>query len=318
MNPKTLCLFALIVIIYSISMIVYLQTNIKKSKFRSSRKNLDKLLILVSQPRSGSTFLGNLISHSMNSVYFYEPLYNVDSVMNIDVNFATGDVRQKYDDVTSEYLKHVFNCNLKREDFERIFKSPFFKALSKLPKQKCDDETGPSSDDNNNIYRCYPLLSANHLEKKCHDMNLMVKLLELRIPYGRVIALQDLIAPTVNYEIIYLVRDPRAAFFSLLKTGWVANSTNEKFIEYIHMRCHEMRENIIQTRNIKRITITRYGQRPPHWKEIRLSSFLLLSINNAEKKSIRHIFLQWDQIFENLSRYSETRDIQNLIIQKII
>ena len=243
MRLQCLCLLFLCVAVYTIATILFLQSRVNHHK---TKKNFlpPKLIVLVSQPRSGSTFLGNLISKSIQSVYFYEPLYKLDSTFNIDINSASAKKRVKYDDMASEYLRKVFACDFSDQaSWHRIFESPF-KVLSS---NQCDDKhrKSPAAQDGYRLNRCLPYFNHNQIQKNCQRMNLMVKLLELRIPYSEVMQLHPLMDQKAKYQIIYLVRDPRAAFLSLLKTGWVAqNATSKIFREYVGTRCKEMENNI--------------------------------------------------------------------------
>ena len=224
-----------------------------------------KLIVLVSQPRSGSTFFGNLISRAIESVYFYEPLYRLDSSFNIDINTIEKTQRQRkkggYDDMAGEYLRNVFACDFNDQaSWHRIFESPF-KVLSS---NKCngDHHNSPSQQQQGEggykLNRCLPYFNSNQIQKNCQRMNLMVKLLELRIPYGELTQLGALTDRRAKYQILYLVRDPRAAFLSLLKTGWVSNNlTSSVFKKYVESRCDEMANNMREAKKIKQVVMIR-------------------------------------------------------------
>lgn len=279
MGLKRLCLFTLAVVLYTILMILYFQNKLRTPAAGRYKVFPRKLIVLVSQPRSGSTYLGNVISKTIKSIYFYEPLYKLDSMLKIDLDVAGEEQRRSYDVASGEYLRHVFHCNFNdRDSWQKIFKSPF-KSLSTLSGNDCNDNNErlkyrPNTTQNTEevvipgvsrnggrsytLNRCMPFLNANHLQKECQTMNLMVKLLELRLPHSDMLNLEQIIDNGIQYKIIYLVRDPRAAFYSLLKTEWVVKTIKDpKFQKYVTMRCQEMSQNIKQVHNTQHTVIVR-------------------------------------------------------------
>lgn len=249
-----------------------------QGKLRNPMRNYKvfprKLIVLVSQPRSGSSYLGNLISTTVKSIYFYEPLYQLDKMLKIDLDTAGINQRQSYDTISTEYLRHIFRCDFSdRESWKKVFNSPF-KSLSTLSGNECDDADkdenlkyrpdrveGIRGGNNGRSYmlnRCMPFLNANHLQKECQTMNLMVKLLEFRLPFSNLLNLEEIIDDSIQYKLLYLVRDPRASFYSLLRTGWLVKDFKEtKFKDYVAMRCNEMAVNIKQMKQTKHATIVR-------------------------------------------------------------
>ena len=110
MRLRSLCCLILCVVLYTIATILFMNSHIKKQKVKKNYLP-PKLIVLVSQPRSGSTFLGNLISKAIESVYFYEPLYRLDSTFNIDINTIEKKQRQQkkggYDDMAGDCLLYT-------------------------------------------------------------------------------------------------------------------------------------------------------------------------------------------------------------------
>ena len=265
MRLRSLCCLILCVVLYTIATILFMNSYIKKQKVKKNYLP-PKLIVLVSQPRSGSTFLGNLISKAIESVYFYEPLYRLDSTFNIDINTIEKKQRQQkkggYDDMAGEYLRKVFACDFTDQaSWHRIFESPF-KVLSS---NECNDNHHNSPQQQQQqggggykLNHCLPYFNSNQIQKNCQRMNLMVKLLELRIPYGELTQLEALTDRRANYQVLYLIRDPRAAFLSLLKTGWIANNTRSPVFEkYVESRCDEMVNNMREAKKMKHVTMIR-------------------------------------------------------------
>lgn len=255
--------------IYSLIAIYYLHVITIKSRplhRRDSHPNV--LLILVSQPRSGSTFLSRIISKSLESIYFYEPLYMLDKKAGIDTNFVDDDRREKYDRQTTAFLRNIFRCDFtNRKEWIHLYKSPF-KVLSTYSRddKECDEKLlrakfGHKTNEYQRhiVKHCMPFLNSYHLQRQCQKLNLMVKLLEPRIPRHNLLHLQSLIHPEVLHKIVYLIRDPRASFYSLLRTGWIAKfDTDLLFREYISLRCENMYRSIKEVQKTDNFIVIRY------------------------------------------------------------
>ncbi|XP_065667141.1 carbohydrate sulfotransferase 1 isoform X2 [Hydra vulgaris] len=246
-----------VVIIYVILTIKVFNSYLNNlPKARESRYSPQKLLVLLSQPRSGSSFLGKVLSSSLRSVYFYEPLHNMDSLYNIDINFATSSQRQIYDKDAMDYLKNMFHCNFDRKEWIRINKS-IFKSFHTLQTRKCEEKSPDVKiqfDHCNNF-----VMNSYHLQRECHQFNLIVKLLEMRVPEAVIENVDSIVSLDTNFRLLYLVRDPRASFWSLLKTGWIASSyKNISFQKYVPLRCQEMYRNFKLLAKQKYVTIIRY------------------------------------------------------------
>ena len=168
----------------------------------SSRTNL----IIVAQPRTGSSFLGDAFNQHPDVFYLFEPLHGIvnSSLQHLKdpkpMQFLAGILRCKFSQLT--YVKQI-------ERFRRFSST----ALSSPP--LCTKKTIFGTTRN----KC-GFLSTRNMERVCKsNYNVTVmKILTPRIPNGAVSSLFPLCNST-NCTIIYLVRDPRAVVFSHMKVG---------------------------------------------------------------------------------------------------
>ena len=245
----------LIIVIYVAFSMYFINGNIGNDKNRKLQPP-KQVIILVSQPRSGSTFFGRIIQKSFHSVYLYEPLYKLDELMNIDINFAKHKQRTKYDKLSKEYLENILRCDFQEKEWIRIKKSPFKQKSGNMKRCVHDNATNVwTASDGNKLNECLPFLTYFQLKRQCQEQTLVLKLLEMRIPQSDVSNLQNLIDKKSTYKIIYLARDPRASFWSILQKGWVAQ---EQFQSYVMHRCQVMYDNIKAISNQNNYIIVRY------------------------------------------------------------
>ena len=168
----------------------------------SSRTNL----IIVAQPRTGSSFLGDAFNQHPDVFYLFEPLHGiVHTPLQYlkdpkPMQFLAGMLRCKFSQLT--YVKQI-------ERFRRFSSS----ALSSPP--LCTKKTFVDTPRK----KCVPLTTSN-VEAICkskYNVTVM-KILTSRIPNGMVKSLFPLCNST-NCTMIYLVRDPRPVVFSHMKVG---------------------------------------------------------------------------------------------------
>ena len=168
----------------------------------SSRTNL----IILAQPRTGSSFLGDAFNQHPDVFYLFEPLHGIvhTPLQHLKdpkpMQFLAGMLRCKFSQLT--YVKQI-------ERFRRFSSN----ALSSPP--VCAKKTFVDTPRK----KCYPL-STQNLEAVCKsNYNVTVmKILTSRIPNGTIKSLFPLCNST-NCTIIYLVRDPRPVVFSHMKVG---------------------------------------------------------------------------------------------------
>ncbi|XP_065062893.1 carbohydrate sulfotransferase 3-like [Rhopilema esculentum] len=210
-----------------------------------------RVIVLISQPRSGSTFLGRVINMYEEMLYVYEPLQAVLKLNEV-TNKSTKATR-KYTEVATSFLKELFGCKFSstKEDWLRkVFSSPmnFESSFSQLCRTITVKNARLCSEPKTTIF--------HSLCRKCKT--LFVKLLEHRLPTPTD-QLFQITPATTEMHVVYLTRDPRASFWSLLNKGWVSDRLEGYFENYISERC---RESLLNIRRIavgkRKIIILRY------------------------------------------------------------
>lgn len=262
---------------YFLIVIYIFHTRFKKTPKYKPYVPPRKLLLLISQPRSGSTYTGKIISRSLDSIYLYEPLYQLDQHFNMNIEFTREEHRDVYNKMSMTALSNLLHCNFNQQrDIKTLARSPF--------KQQSVFSGCPSNGMTNNatkrirmrlvrknsklrqrkrkvteLHRCMPFIDAFNLRQECQFRYFMIKLLETRIPHAKVVELPSYIDSQTDYRIVYLVRDPRASFSSLLKTKWVVENFDDKFRYYIRLHCGEMNRNInlVRSEGNSKILVTR-------------------------------------------------------------
>lgn len=168
------------------------------------RRNVTKpvmVVIVSSNPRSGSSFIGELLASPANAIYFFEP-FRYELEMQQDISKTTHLLPDKRDYVQNTLLK-LLTCRLTEARFNASFD---FKILTK------------------------PELTVPLTEKQrtsvCHDLDLRV-IKVVRPGLGAVLPLLQL--PDHQIHIIHIVRDPRAIINSVRENeGWANRLTADK------------------------------------------------------------------------------------------
>lgn len=162
-----------------------------------------KRLLIVTSWRSGSTFLGQILSEHPGVYNHYEPLMHVGLEQ-----IRPGDPRV---DSAIQHLKDLLHCKYSNQDFLKKIQESMQDMLSHNAHvwQAC--VLGP----NRNVCSL-----SNFLEEACHKFPaLTMKMVRLRLNLTR----QLLDDPSV--KVLYLVRDPRATMNSRLSSvKWCSQS----------------------------------------------------------------------------------------------
>lgn len=158
--------------------------------------NTTSVIVSSSMPRSGSSFLGELMTvPNPSSFYFFEPLSTMDELTL---------TKKKY----LQMIKAMFAC-----DFSTLnFTGPknIYNVLRHPSVARCRSDRGPSC----------KMPTTEHMEHLCKKTKLRV-IKTIRIPLN---FLEDLINdPEENVKVIHLVRDPRASLLSANKLDFKLN-----------------------------------------------------------------------------------------------
>jgi hypothetical protein len=210
------------------------QSDDSQNAYNNSK--LPKVLIL-SYFRSGSSFLGDLLTVNSDTFYLFEPFYYIFS------EFGKHEITN---DETINLINPIFKCEYKKliNYINWFEKRPAFLAKSKNFWNKCTKNKLCSNSD---FFGKICRESISHVIKVAR---LRMKNLEVILP-----ELNDL-----NIHIIYLVRDPRGILNSRTQLQWGEDSAKFQNITYI---CEEIRDDLFyfhkfQTDHPERFTIIRF------------------------------------------------------------
>ncbi|KAK4301925.1 hypothetical protein Pmani_025954 [Petrolisthes manimaculis] len=157
------------------------------------------VLVLSSMPRSGSTFLTELLTNVGNSITFYEPLWILQKKPQCNSDSHC----------VSKFLEEIFTCSFD-EHFENWLKSKalFFQYFS------ADAKACTEMSDKKGKKDCAKRLNLKH---DCELAQIrFMKVIRARLGWMESL-LED---PTVNLKIIHLARDPRGSINSIRKFKW--------------------------------------------------------------------------------------------------
>ena len=229
----TILFYAMFLTRFPKSIFSHLGLQQQQHKEKIALSSTKTVIILVSQPRSGSTLLGDFIKDLEPMIYFYEPLQALLKLNEVE--------RQSLDYKSNAnlFLKQLFLCHFTK-DIEATLSKVYRGFFSRTAANLCQKITSanarlcnePRTKIFNQIFNDYKTIFA--------------KLLEPRLPFD----LRTLVGMASNSHLIYLVRDPRASFWSLLNKGWLTSKFNDYFKSYVVNRCKEMNLNLQEMKKI--------------------------------------------------------------------
>lgn len=190
----------------------------------SSSSSAAPLLVLVlsSMPRSGSTFLSDLLTNVADSILFFEPLWKTEKNKRCMSNITC----------VNKQLFDIFTCN-----FDERFES-WLKGYS-LFFQYFNDEARECIKHENKTMKkvCVNRMEIHQL---CRTAPIRImKVIRARLSWIEIF-LQD---PLLNFKVIHLVRDPRGSLNSIRKFGWVKDPP---------IRCRDLENDLITFDNFYR------------------------------------------------------------------
>ncbi|XP_018006480.1 carbohydrate sulfotransferase 3 [Hyalella azteca] len=162
------------------------------------------VLLLSSTPRSGSSFIGELLAtYKPTAVYFFEPLHKIQELPCMLDNSCV-----------SNYLGNIFSCDLDNA-FQQWLrsKSVFFQFFSQTSKS-CGDKSS-----NSEIKSCF---SKIDMINECLQADVrLIKVIRSRIHH-----IVPLLNSLPHIKVVHLYRDPRGFMNSINKfTNWNHNSS---------------------------------------------------------------------------------------------
>lgn len=244
-----------------------LRKHTENTKLRKGfHKNNFTNLLIVSQGRSGSSFVGQIFNHFPDIFFLYEPLLTIERVHNIDT--FVGNNTEHYQEFSTKFLSEIFSCNFTKSPYLEYLSRPgHFRLSSRVltsPPFCSKDAINLTSNEIIAKNKC-TRIQANALSKICKNYTFKVaKVLEHRLPNRTIKQIHELLEKTdYSGKILYLYRDPRALISSMYQSGWISHFrnkqlmpyelTSEKFHWYVKRICFQMEENL------------KYVQNQPQW-----------------------------------------------------
>lgn len=241
-----------------------------------------KNVIILSQGRGGSSFLGGIFNCNPQVMYWFEPLFDVGKMLN--VNLFLEKEPSKYKDICVQLIDSFFKCefsNLTEATLSELSASGFRIHSNALT-------SGDLCPDKPKSTRCASFQSTL-LSKVCNSYkHTVIKILSPRLPNNTIQSLRDLITQQNSYDVrfINLVRDPRAVVHSWVESNWIKNPSDQEFRRNVHKICDPIENNV------------RYGlvSSPPwlqnRFKVIRYEDLVVNTVNVA-RELYRYAEIDW-------------------------
>lgn len=157
------------------------------------------VLLLSSTPRSGSSFVGELLATHSASVYFFEPIHKLQHTPCIES-----------DECVSQYLKDKFQCRIDDAFTKWLKAKPLFLGFYNVETSKCAAKSEKKR------VQCFKDLN---ITQACEDSQVrLVKVIRTRLSQVESLLSEE----SLNLKIIHLYRDPRGFMKSINKfKNWI-------------------------------------------------------------------------------------------------
>lgn len=174
-------------------------------------------VVIVTQMRSGSTFVGELFNKNENFSYFFEPLYEFR-----DQIYGGG---SNVKNIAQMAFKHIFQCYFKGMPEDWWLRSSRRSIWNCLHSESLQNST---------LCMFFPKMSKYRPSMEVHDR---ISVLEATCKSRKHIAVKTIrlvdiahlaelnVNPAYNFKIIHLVRDPRAVYLSRMKVSGSGGNT---------------------------------------------------------------------------------------------
>ena len=183
-------------------------------------------LLIISRPRTGSSFLGQIFNQHPDVFFVYEPLHSLATF--VKMNYTK---QIEY----NRFLRSIFNCRFYGyQDYLTFLShpglsSPHFRlssrALSSPP--LCKMQKSKEYANHIDFLRDCPLLKEKVTSDVCaKKKHVVVKVLSHRIPLLSILTLVSL--GDSSLRLLYLARDPRGVAWSMLKMVIRENQNHRK------------------------------------------------------------------------------------------
>ena len=217
--------------------------NAKQLQFASTRdvtsstQKQNIKIIILSFPRSGSSFLGDIFNHHPSVFYLYEPLRTVQRRFSEDSLFEFDFSSASYQTTAKEFLKDIVDCNFDSNTF-----------TSYLTLNERDKSLALNSSPFCFQNRTCQELKSPELDDVCRNKyNIFAaKVLSPRIPTSRdwieTFSRSCSTNSASRCKVIHLVRDPRAVAYSLKSVRFFKRRKDPRrdFVWFVKKICRQM------------------------------------------------------------------------------
>ncbi|XP_020622345.1 carbohydrate sulfotransferase 3-like [Orbicella faveolata] len=233
-------------------------------KFNSKQRRRN--ILVIAHGRSGSTITGDIFNHHPSVFYLFEPLQTVERIFK---KLGTSD--EHYGSLMADILSNLLRCNFSKpvlEDFDHFYRYPSHRQASHAigspplcPYEMNDPKWDP---------KLCPPMTSESLGSICRDKYpvTVAKILMSRIAGNNIKnILEACKSSDADCQIIFLVRDPRAAIPSSQSVGFFSNRGSQLSKNglrlYSYQKCKKTEENLVFLKNLpisrrRRIMIQRY------------------------------------------------------------
>ena len=234
-----------------------------------ARPRADKTRVLiVAYGRSGSSFLGGIFNVHPDVFYIYEPL---NPLTKIKSSISSPD---RFLNQAAYVIQSIVTCSFSEGRYlENLSKFTHIRASSRplvsTPFCRTTRENATNFAAFSHWNVCARRISAHALNAVCRKYSHVITkiLLERLHPTGLSWALQvSAASSSFPVHILYLVRDPRAMFFSRYKLGWLVKRTrrahsinNSEVEDAVEKHCAHIERNLAElVREQDRMELVRY------------------------------------------------------------
>ena len=212
------------------------ERNEKEETKQTTRTNV----IILSQGRGGSSFLGGIFNCNPQVMYWFEPLFNVGKLLN--VNLFMEKEPFTYKDTCVQLIDSFFKCDF--SDITNATLSLLSASTFRLHSKALT--SGYLCPDEEKSNGC-ALFSNTLLSKACKSYkHTVIKILSPRLPNNTIESLQEHFSHQSRYDVkfINLVRDPRAVVYSWVESNWIKNHLDQGFRVNVHKICDPIEKNV--------------------------------------------------------------------------
>ncbi|KAJ7365189.1 hypothetical protein OS493_007840 [Desmophyllum pertusum] len=213
------------------------------------KKNIESIkhskranIVIMSYPRSGSSFLGDVFNHHPEVFYLFEPLRTVQRSFSKDSVFEFDFSSTSYQNSASTFLKDIMNCTFSSND-------TFIRYLIPQDRNNSLALISPPFCAKNGTSMVCQNLKSQELETVCREnYNVFAaKIISPRLPtvhekWNEAFFRSCSTNGTSKCNIIHLVRDPRAVVCSLKSVGFFKrrNDPSRELSWFVKKICHQM------------------------------------------------------------------------------